>query len=78
MDLPLPVDSLIAVDAVIVTLMHNFDEAAAQVLPKDMPVFVQSEKAAADMRALGFQQGTPLVAEGVRFASVRPCTGQKA
>lgn len=70
MDLPLPVDSLIAVDAVIVTHMRHFDETAAQVLPKDMPVVVQSEKEAADMRALGFQQITPLVAEGVRFASL--------
>ena len=72
-DLPLPVDSLIAVDAVIVTHMHHFDhfdEAAARALPKDLPVFVQSEKEAADMRALGFQQVTPLVAAGVRFASV--------
>lgn len=56
-DLPLPVADIIAVDAVIVTHMHHFDHFdnfAAQALPKDMKMFVQSEKEASDMRALGF------------------------
>lgn len=72
-ELPLPVEAIIAVDAVIVTHMHHFDHFdahAAQALPKAMPVFVQSEKEAGDMRALGFCNVTPLAAEGVRFGTV--------
>lgn len=72
-DLPLPIDALTAVDAVIVTHMHHFDHfdaMAAQALPKDIPVFVQSGKEADDMRALGFHQVTPLVAEGITFGTV--------
>lgn len=72
-ELPLPVETIIAVDAVIITHMHHFDHfdtCAAQALPGTMPVFVQSEKEAADMRALGFGNVTPLDAEGVSFRGV--------
>lgn len=72
-ELPLPVESIIAVDAVIVTHMHHFDHfdaLAAQALPREMPVFVQSGKEAEDMRALGFRHVTPLAAQGVRFGEV--------
>lgn len=72
-ELPLPVETIVAVDAVIVTHMHHFDHfdaLAAQALPKTIPVFVQSEKEAGDMRALGFCHVTPLAAEGVRFGEV--------
>ena len=72
-ELPLPVEAIIAVDAVIVTHIHHFDHFdahAAQALPKEMPIFVQSEKEAGDMRALGFCNVTPLAAEGVRFGAV--------
>lgn len=72
-ELPLPVEAIIAVDAVIVTHMHHFDHFdahAAQALPREMPIFVQSEKEAGDMRALGFCNVTTLAAEGVRFGAV--------
>ena len=72
-ELPLSVESIIAVDAVIVTHMHHFDHfdaLAAQALPRTMPVFVQSEKEAGDMRELGFCHVTPLAAEGVSFRDV--------
>lgn len=72
-DLPLPVEHIIAVDAVIVTHMHHFDhfdDHAAQALPGTMPIFVQSEKEAVDMRNLGFCDVTPLTADGVRFGDV--------
>ncbi len=48
------------VDAVIVSHTHldHWDEAAQQVIPKEMPLFVQDEKDAADIRAEGFTNVT--------------------
>ncbi len=72
-ELPLPVSEIIAVDAVIVTHMHHFDhfdDHAANALPKAMPMFVQSEKEAGDMRSLGFANVTALTDTGVRFGDV--------
>lgn len=73
-ELPLPVEEIVRADAVIVTHMHHFDhfdEHAARALPKSLPVFVQSEKEAADMAALGFEKVTPLSDDGVDFGPVR-------
>lgn len=72
-DLPLPVREIMAVDAVIVTHMHHFDHFdghAAEVLPKTMPLFVQSPQEADDMRGLGFTDVTPLTAAGTAFEQV--------
>jgi len=72
-DLPLPVKSIIDVDATIVTHMHHFDHFdayAAEALPFSMTMFVQSEKEAEDMRGLGFRNVTALTAEGVTFRDV--------
>lgn len=72
-DLPLPIEEIIQVDATIVTHMHHFDhfdEYAARTLPKNMPIFVQSEKENHDMRALGFSDVTTLKAEGTKFGVV--------
>lgn len=72
-DLPLPVKEIIDVDAVIVTHMHHFDHfdtAAAEAIPKNMPVFVQSDKENEDMRKLGFTVVTTLVEEGVKFRDI--------
>lgn len=72
-ELPLPVSEIIAVDAVIVTHMHHFDHFdnhAAKALPKTMPMFVQSEKEAQDMRMLGFANVTALTDAGVTFGDV--------
>lgn len=71
--LPLPVEEIVRVDAAIVTHMHHFDhfdEHAARALPKSLPVFVQSEKEAADMAALGFETVAALRDEGVDFGPV--------
>ena len=60
-------------DAVLVTHMHHFDhfdEHAARALPKSLPVFVQSEKEAADMAALGFENVTALCDDGTPFGAV--------
>ena len=72
-DLPLPVEDIIAADAVIVTHMHHFDhfdDYAARALPRTMPMFVQSEKEAGDMKALGFSCVTVLTEAGVKFGGV--------
>lgn len=72
-DLPLAVEEIIAVDAVIVTHMHHFDHfdaAAQEALPKSMPMFTQSRQEAEDMRSLGFTHVTALTEDGVTFADV--------
>ncbi len=72
-ELPLPISDIVRVDAVIVTHMHHFDHfdaQAANALPKSMPMFVQSEREADDMRDLGFSNVTPLTDKGVTFGGV--------
>lgn len=72
-ELPIPVRDIIKVDAVIVTHMHHFDhfdDNAAKALPKTIPMFVQSEKEAEDMRMLGFTNVTFLMDTGVAFDGV--------
>ena len=72
-ELPFPVEEIVKVDAAIVTHMHHFDhfdDHAAKALPKDMPIFVQNEKEAQDMRALGFADVTALDDDGTTFEGV--------
>lgn len=72
-DLPVAIDKLVTVDAVVVTHMHHFDhfdEAARDALPKDMPMFVQNESEAQDMRGLGFKNVTALTDDGVSFEGI--------
>ncbi|WP_408009972.1 MBL fold metallo-hydrolase [Pseudalkalibacillus sp. A8] len=57
-NLPTSIDNIIKnIDAVIVTHLHldHFDEAAKDVLPKDIKMFVQNEKDAEEVRNAGFQ-----------------------
>lgn len=55
--LPISLDHIINVDAVIVTHLHldHFDAAAKEVLPKDIKMFVQNEEDANEVRSAGFQ-----------------------
>jgi L-ascorbate metabolism protein UlaG (beta-lactamase superfamily) len=55
-DLPAPISEIVDVDAVIVTHTHldHWDDTARDSLPKDMPLFVQHEKDAAAIQAVGF------------------------
>lgn len=72
-ELPVSVEELMAVDAVIVTHMHHFDhfdEAAQKAIPKDKPIFTQSEGEAEDMRKLGFKNVTALTDTGVPFDGI--------
>ena len=71
--LPLPIEAIVAVDAVVVTHMHHFDhfdEAARKAVARDMPVFVQNEKEASDMRALGFTAVAAITETGVGFGGI--------
>lgn len=54
--LPVPASELVTVDAIILTHNHpdHWDDAAVQVVPKDKPFFVQSEKDAEVIRGQGF------------------------
>src|SRR5687768_1583794 len=56
-DLPAPMDEILDVDAVIVTHTHpdHWDEAAINLVPKDMLIFAQNEKDAAEIRGQGFR-----------------------
>ncbi|CAN7295170.1 MBL fold metallo-hydrolase [Bosea sp. LjRoot237] len=53
---PLPLAQIIDVDAVLVTHLHldHWDEAAAQALPKSLPVLVPCEADADEIRKAGF------------------------
>lgn len=55
-ELPIPMDEILDVDAVIVTHIHpdHWDEAAINLVPKDMLIFTQNEKDAAAIQAQGF------------------------
>lgn len=69
-ELPVPIDTLVAVDAIVVTHMHHFDhfdETACNALSKSLPIFVQNEGEAQDMRKLGFCNVTALTDDGIPF-----------
>ena len=71
--LPCSVEDLFQVDAVIVTHLHfdHFDEAAARLLPKQLPVFSQSEEEARILSGYGFADVRVLLKEGTEFEGVR-------
>lgn len=57
-DLPKSIDDIIAnIDAVIVTHLHpdHWDEAAKEVLPKDIQIFAQNDNDATEIRSAGFK-----------------------
>src|SRR5690625_2227457 len=56
--LPTSIDNIISdIDAVIVTHLHldHWDDAAIELLPKDIKLFVQNEKDAIEIKKAGFQ-----------------------
>lgn len=57
-DLPVNIDNLLNVDALIVTHLHedHWDKVAARVVPKDKPIYVQNEQDAQVLRDQGFTQ----------------------
>lgn len=71
--LPVSIDEIIDVDAVIVTHTHldHFDDAAKEVLPKTIKMFVQNEKEADEIRNAGFQNIEVLQEEGNVYGSIK-------
>lgn len=71
-ELPLPLERLLAVDAVIVTHLHSdhWDEAARRLLPKDITIFAQNAADAAALGKAGFTRARALESEGV-FAGIQ-------
>lgn len=71
-DLPVEPDALFQVDAVIATHLHfdHFDEAAKRLLPKELPVFTQSEAEAEELRNCGFKDLRVLSSDGTGFAGI--------
>lgn len=69
--LPLPLHTILAVDAIIVTHTHDdhWDEAARRLLPKHLPLFVQHEADARAVRAAGFLDVRVLQAQS-EFAGI--------
>lgn len=71
-ELPLPLSAIIDVDAVIVTHIHpdHWDDTAERELPKTLPLFVQDEKDAQEIRDAGFQD-VRVLSEDTEFAGIR-------
>lgn len=70
-ELPIPMDEILNVDAVILTHDHmdHWDETAQQVIPKDKPLFTQNERDRDTVRSAGFTDvrvlDTPLDFRGI-------------
>ena len=73
-DLPVPLATLLAADAVLVTHLHmdHWDETARRTLPRGVPVFAQNEADALATRADGFTDVRALTAHGdTAFGDIR-------
>jgi L-ascorbate metabolism protein UlaG (beta-lactamase superfamily) len=70
--LPLPIDEILDVEAVIVTHTHpdHWDEAAQALLPKSLTIFAQNEQDAGLIRRAGFTD-VQLLTEATEFNGVR-------
>jgi len=69
--LPLPVEQLLDVDAIVLTHLHpdHWDEAARRLAPRRLPVFAQDEDDAAALRADGFEDVRLI--DGAAFGGVK-------
>ncbi|GGO38806.1 MBL fold metallo-hydrolase [Deinococcus humi] len=77
--LPIPLDALLAVDAVIVTHTHldHWDEVARQQLPKTLPIFVQHDADAQLVKSSGFMDVRVMTANtGFEGVTLTKTTGQ--
>ncbi|WP_322882841.1 MBL fold metallo-hydrolase [Sinorhizobium medicae] len=70
-DLPLTVEQLADVDAVVVTHLHSdhWDDEAAAILDKKLPLFAQNDEDAAHIRSQGFQDVRTLT-ENTEFQGI--------
>ena len=68
-ELPVSMEEVLDIDAVIVTHIHldHFDPAAMEIIPKDMKMFAQNEYEANQMKEAGFTNVEVLKEEGTLF-----------
>ena len=71
-ELPLPLEQILRVDAVIATHLHfdHFDDTAMKAIPKTMPIFAQDETDAKTLRDNGFTDVRILKYGGLDFNGV--------
>lgn len=71
-ELPLPIETLVDVDAVILTHLHpdHWDDFAATALDKQIPFFVQNEKDAQGIRSFGFHNVRIVSENGTSFEGI--------
>ena len=71
--LPVSIEEILDVDAVIVTHIHldHFDPVAMEVIPKDMKIFAQNEDEANQMKEVGFNNVEVLKEEGTLFGDIK-------
>ena len=71
-ELPVTIEELLNVDAVIVTHLHpdHFDEAAIHALPKDILLFAKDEEEVTTIRGYGFTNVQLFTTEGTNFDGV--------
>ncbi|KRG34377.1 MULTISPECIES: MBL fold metallo-hydrolase [unclassified Psychrobacter] len=72
-DLPMSVDEVLKADAIILTHLHDdhWDEAARNLVPRDMLIFTQDETDAAIVRKDGFTNVRVLTDRGVVFKGTK-------
>ncbi|GIP16142.1 UPF0173 protein YddR [Paenibacillus montaniterrae] len=73
LDLPVSIDDIITdLDAVIVTHLHldHWDEAAKELLPKEIKMFVQNEEDATEIKGAGFQN-VEVLQENSKFGEIQ-------
>ena len=71
-DLPLPIETLVNVDAVVLTHIHpdHWDDFAAKALDKQIPFFVQNINDAQGIRSFGFQDVRIISEKGTSFEGI--------
>ena len=72
-DLPLSMEEILDVDAVIVTHIHldHFDPAAMEIIPKNMIIFAQNDDEARQIKEAGFKNVEVLKEEGILFGDIK-------
>lgn len=70
--LPISINEVINVNAVIITHLHpdHFDDAAKEILPKDMKMFVQDEIDAKELKDAGFKN-IEVLTEDTTFEDIK-------
>lgn len=72
-DLPMPVSEVLKADAVILTHLHedHWDQAARNLIPRNMPIFTQDQQDASKVREDGFTDVRVLTEQGTDFNGTR-------